>query len=70
MQYTSSQLKWITASDYENQPAVITGEILWDDPDVKKWGWSPICVVDFGYNKTPASYSIGSKPYRNVIFTF
>ena len=54
----------ITAEDYECQEEVITGEIYWNDPSIEKWGFSPICVVN-GH-----SFSVNSKPYRKIKFTF
>lgn len=49
---------------YEDQPEINTGKIYWDDPDIEKWGFSPICVVN------EHSYSINSKPYGRIEFTF
>lgn len=60
----------ITAEDYEKQKPVITGDIVWDDPSIKKWGFSPICVVRTLPNGSGSSFSTGSKPYGKIEFTF
>jgi hypothetical protein len=55
---------YITSKDYDRQEEIIVGHIYWNDSQIEKWGFAPICVVN-GH-----SFGVNSKPYRKIKFTF